>query len=289
MGSSVLLGIIYPSTYLSFLPLLILRFAGSIRQFNMKISILGCGGGRGKNSRPTGFLVDENLLLDAGTATEVLGLRKSAEIDHILITHAHFDHVGDLPFIASAAFDLRKEPVILCGIEDAIKDISSHIFNWRIWPDVLQIPNTQEAKFSYKILKPIKSIKVGSYNVLPIPVNHVVPAVGYIIDDGETAFAFTGDTHTTEVFWEKVRSKKKLRAIIIEASFPSYMEEMARISGHLTPHLVTEELKKLKRRDIEIYISHIKPLYREEVITELKSLSDKLPIKALEDGMEINL
>jgi cAMP phosphodiesterase len=255
----------------------------------MKISILGCGGGRGKNSRPTGFLVDGDLLLDAGTATEVLGLRKSAEINHILITHAHLDHVGDLPFIAGAAFDLRKEPVVLCGIEDAIRDISSHIFNWRIWPDVLQIPNAQEAKFSYKVLKPLKSTKVGSYNVLPIPVNHAVPTVGYIIDDGKTAFAFTGDTYITDIFWKKVRDKKKLRAIIIEASFPSYMGEMARISGHLTPHLVAEELKKLNRRDVEIYISHIKPLYREEVILELENLSNKLPIKVLKDGMDINL
>ncbi len=255
----------------------------------MKISILGCGGGRGKNSRPTGFLVDENLLVDAGTATEVLGLRKSAEINHILITHAHLDHVGDLPFIAGAAFDLRKEPVVLCGTEDAIRDISSHIFNWRIWPDVLQIPNVQEAKFSYKVLKPLKSTKIGPYNVLPIPVNHAVPTVGYLVDDGETAFAFTGDTYITDVFWKRVRDKKRLRTIIIEASFPSYMEEMARISGHLTPHLVSEELKKLNRRDVEIYISHIKPLYREEVILELENLSNRLPVKVLKDGMEISL
>lgn len=255
----------------------------------MKISVLGCGGGRGEKSRPTGFLVNNDLLLDAGTATEVLGLRKCAEINYILVTHAHLDHVGDLPYLAGAAFDLRKESTVLCGIEDVIKDISSHIFNWRIWPDVFQIPNAQEAKFSYKILKPLKNTKVGKYNVLPIPVNHSVPAVGYLIDDGKTAFAFTGDTYVTDVFWKKVRDKKKLRAIIIEVSLPSYMEELARISGHLTPHLMAEELKKLNRKDVEIYISHIKPLYREEVILELKNLSNKLPIKALEDGMEIRL
>ena len=264
-------------------------FAGSIRELKMKISVLGCGGGRGKKSRPTGFLVNNDLLLDAGTATEVLGLKKSAEINHILVTHAHLDHVGDLPFIAGAAFDLRKEPVFVCGIEDAIKDISSHIFNGRIWPDVFQIPNVQEAKFSYKVLRPLKNTKVGSYNVLPIPVNHAVPTVGYLIDDGKAAFAFTGDTYITDVFWKKVRDKKRLRTIIIEASFPSYLEEMARISGHLTPHLVTEELKKLNRRDVQIYISHIKPLHREEVILELKNISNKLPIKVLEDGMYINL
>src|ERR1700757_1240452 len=190
----------------------------------MRISVLGCGGGRGKGSKPTGFLIDRELLLDAGTATEVLSLEECARINHILITHAHIDHTGDLPFLAGMAFDLRKEPIVLYGIKEAIKDISSHIFNWRIWPDFPKIPNAKEAKFSYKAIKPLENMEISSYSILPIPVNHTVPAVGYLIDDGKFAFAFTGDTYTTDLFWEKIRGQGRLRAIIIEASFPSHME-----------------------------------------------------------------
>jgi ribonuclease BN (tRNA processing enzyme) len=255
----------------------------------MRISVLGCGGGRGKGSRPTGFLIDERLLLDAGTATEVLGLKECAQINYIIITHAHIDHIGDLPFLAGAAFDLREEPIILCGTKEVIKDVSSHIFNWRIWPDFVRIPNLEEAKFSYRILNSLENADVGLYKVLPIPVNHTVPTVGYLIDDGKTAFAFTGDTYTTDPFWKVVRGQRRLRAIIVEASFPNYMEETAKTTGHLTPNLVAEELKKLNRRDVDVYVSHIKPLHREEVTMELRDLSKDLPIKVLEDGMEINL
>jgi len=255
----------------------------------MNISILGCGGSRGKDSRPTAFLIDGRLLLDAGTATEVLSLKECAEIDHILITHAHIDHIGDLPFLSDLAFDLRKEPVFLYGIKEAIEDVSSHIFNWRIWPDFSKIPNAKESKLSYRILKPLESINVSSYRVFPIPVNHTVPTVGYLIENEDTAFAFTGDTYTTDAFWERIRGQERLRAVIVEASFPNRLEETARISGHLTPSLMVKEVKKLNRTDVEIYVSHIKPLYREEVVVELTNLSKKLPLKVLEDEMEINL
>jgi len=255
----------------------------------MNISILGCGGSRGKDSRPTAFLIDGRLLLDAGTATEVLSLKECAEIDHILITHAHIDHIGDLPFIANLAFDMKKDPIILHGIEASIKDISAHIFNWRIWPDFPKIPNTKDAKLSYRTLKPQKKVAVDQYSVLAIPVNHTVPTVGYLIDDGETALAYTGDTYNTDLFWEKVRGEKKLRAVIIESSFPNRLEEAARITRHLTPSLLEQEVKKLKRNDVEIYVSHIKPVFKKEVIADLRKLSKRLPLKILEDGMKIKL
>jgi ribonuclease BN (tRNA processing enzyme) len=255
----------------------------------LRISILGCGGSRGKGSRPTAFLIDKNFLLDSGTAAEVLSLEDCAQIDNILITHAHIDHICDLPFLVEAVFDLRKEPIFLYGIKEVIEDISSHLLNGNIWPDFSRIPNSKEAKLSYRTLKPLESLKIGSYSVLPIPVNHTVPSVGYLIDDGETAFAFTGDTYLTNPFWETVQNHERLRAIIIEASFPNRLEEMARITKHLTPDLLAEELKKLNRRDVEIYVTHLKPFCREEVVADLKSLSKTLPLKILEDGMEIKL
>src|SRR5919108_2430593 len=124
----------------------------------MRISVLGCGGSRGKGSRTTAFLIDERILLDAGAVTEVLNVERCTGIDHILITHAHIDHVCDLPFFIETVFDYRKEPVILYGIKDVIQDISSHIFNQRIWPDFSRIPNTEEAKLSYKVIEPLTDL-----------------------------------------------------------------------------------------------------------------------------------
>jgi Low-affinity cAMP phosphodiesterase len=253
----------------------------------MLISVLGCVGGRGQNSRTTAFLIDGKLLLDSGTCTEVLSPQDCANIDNILITHAHSDHISDLPFLAELNHDLRSKPVILHSIKEAIEDISSHLFNGRIWPDFTQIPNAKDSKLSYKVIKPLEMIEVDSYRVLPIPVNHTVPTVGYLVDDGEAAFAFTGDTYTTDLFWKKIRGANRLRAAIVETSFPSRLEDLARITGHLTPSLLAEEIKKLNRNDLEILVTHIKLLYRKEVLEELDELSKTLPITVLEDGMEI--
>lgn len=255
----------------------------------MQISILGCAGSRGINSRPTGFLIDQTLLLDCGTATEVLSPKACAEIANILITHAHIDHICDLPFLIEGVYDLRKDSVYLYSLKGVIKEISSHLFNGTVWPDFSRIPNPKEGKLSYRKIKPLKSLEIGTYTVLPIPVNHTVPTVGYLVDDGEAAFAFTGDTYSTNQFWEVIRSHKRLRAVIIETSFPNHLEEMARITKHLTPVLMAEEVEKLGRKDVKIYVSHIKPFCKKEVVKDLKSLSRKLPLAILEDGMKLTI
>jgi ribonuclease BN (tRNA processing enzyme) len=255
----------------------------------MRISILGCGGSKSNGSRPTAFLIDGKLLLDCGTATEVLSLKEFALIDHIVVSHAHIDHIGDLPFIANLAFDVRKDPIVLHGTKEALKDISAHIFNWRIWPDFPSIPNAKDAKLSYSTLRPQKRVVVGQYSILAIPVNHTVPTVGYLIDDGEIALAYTGDTYNTELFWERIRGEKRLRAVIIESSFPNRLKEAAKTTRHLTPNLLEGEISKLKRDDVEIYVSHIKPVFRKEVIDDLRKLSKRLPLNILEDGMQIKL
>jgi cAMP phosphodiesterase len=255
----------------------------------LRISVLGCGGSRGIGSRPTGFLIDKNLLLDSGTVSEVLTLEACAQIDNILITHAHIDHICDLPFLIEAVFDLRKEPVFLYAIREVIESLATHLLNGDIWPDFSRIPNSKEARLSYRALKPLESLEIGSYTVLPIPVNHTVPSVGYLIDDGETAFAFTGDTYLTNLFWESVQEYERLRAVIIETSFPNRLEEMARITKHLTPELLAGELEKLGRGDVEIYVTHLKPFCRKEVVADLNDLSKRLPLTILEDGMQITL
>lgn len=255
----------------------------------MRISVLGCGGSRGKGSRPTAFLIDRRLLLDCGTVTEVLNPRDCARIDGILLTHSHIDHIGDLPFLAELTFDLRKDPISVYGIRETIRSISFHILNGRIWPNFSKIPNPKESKLTYRPLKPLQSREIGSYRVLPIPVNHTIPTVGYLIDDGKTAFAFAADTCVTSHFWDRIREERGLCSVIIEASFPNRLEEIARMTGHLTPRLLAGEIEKLGRRDVDVYVTHIKPFYRKEVIRELRGLSRALPVRVLKDGMEIRL
>ncbi|HEX9664948.1 MAG TPA: 3',5'-cyclic-nucleotide phosphodiesterase [Thermodesulfobacteriota bacterium] len=255
----------------------------------MQISVLGCNGSRDVGLNPTALLIGKNVLIDAGTCSEVLSNKVRSMIDHVFITHAHIDHIADLPFLAQTAFDFRKKPLNIYGIKETIDDISAHIFNGRIWPNFNEIPNTKQSKISLTNVIPLKNIRINSLNIMAIPVNHTVPTVGLLIDSGNSAFAFTSDTYKTELFWENIRDHKRLKALIIECSFPNRLEKTAKLTGHLTPNLLSKEVSKMHRTDIKIYVTHMKPIHREEIIKELKVLSKNLPLQILEDGMNIKI
>ena len=65
----------------------------------VKVRVLGCSGGIGGTLRTTSFLVDDDILLDAGTGVGDLSLEALAKIDHIFVTHSHLDHVTSIPFL----------------------------------------------------------------------------------------------------------------------------------------------------------------------------------------------
>ena len=59
----------------------------------MQIRVLGCSGSIAAGSRTTSFLLDDDVLIDAGTGVGDLTLDEMARIDHIFVTHSHLDHV----------------------------------------------------------------------------------------------------------------------------------------------------------------------------------------------------
>ena len=65
----------------------------------MLVRVLGCSGGIGGNLRTTSMLVDQDILVDAGTGVGDLSLSELQLVDHVFITHSHLDHVAMLPFL----------------------------------------------------------------------------------------------------------------------------------------------------------------------------------------------
>jgi hypothetical protein len=60
--------------------------------------------------------------------------------------------------------------------------------------------------------------------------------------------------------------------VLIEASFPNSMRQLAVASKHLTPEMVGEELKKLSHNGFEALAVHLKPAYRAKLIEEIDGL-----------------
>lgn len=224
----------------------------------MKLRVLGCSGGIGGNLRTTAFLLDHDVLIDAGTGVGELSLTELSMVDHIFVTHSHLDHIACIPFLVDSVGFMRDRPLTIYASEETLDILKQHIFNWKIWPDFCEIPNATHPYMRYQPVKLGETVTLGGRKITAIPANHVVPAVGYRLDSGKASLVFSGDTTTNPELWAVVNEIKNLRYIIIETAFSNSEKELAILSKHLCPSLLAEELLKLKR-DAEIYITHLKP------------------------------
>lgn len=238
------------------------------------LKILGASGSKTKFTGTTSFQIYKDILVDAGNVINTLG-DDALYINHIFLTHSHSDHIIDLPFIVESFFEHRTEPLIVYGSKETIASLKAHTFNNEIWPDFskINLVNSQKKALVYQIIEVNKTIQVGPYKFTPIPANHIPGALGFsIIKDNQNGYLISGDTYENAVLWEEINNNPKIKSLIIECSFPSKMKKLAEDSKHLTPSILQEQLKNLKRDDIQIFIYHLKPSSYNQMVKEIKEL-----------------
>jgi ribonuclease BN (tRNA processing enzyme) len=225
----------------------------------MRIKVLGCSGGVGPGLRTTGLLVDDEILIDAGTGIGDLTLQQQARIGEVFLTHSHLDHVCGLAFMADNLFDLIERPVQVRATAETLAAIKQHIFNWVIWPDFSKLPNEEKSllKFSeVRVNEPL--VLEGRHRITPFEVLHTVSAVGYAIETDRGCFVFSGDTYATDLLWNFLNKLPRLDKLMIEIAFPDEAAELAEASKHFTPALLGSELRKLRHKP-ELLLTHHKP------------------------------
>lgn len=250
----------------------------------MKIKVIGCSGAEFPGHNAPGFLLDNEIVFDAGSITGVLDEKAQLKIKSIFITHAHLDHIRSIPFLADNIV-VGKKPhrINILSISPVINTIKRHLFNSSMWPDFTIIPNPSNAILNLLALKVGESLSVNSYIITPYKVNHPVPAVGYLVEDKKgKRFFYTGDTGPTPLTWKKI-GNRKLHCLIIDVSFPNSMRDMAIRTGHLTPELLKEEIPKMPQVPEQIYITHPKPQYFKTIKTEVNRLK-MTNIRILKEG-----
>ena len=251
----------------------------------MKLRVLGCSGGELPHHRTTCFLLDGRLALDAGALTASLSLEELLRVDDILLTHSHFDHVKDVPLLADLLVGRRRRPVRVHASPECARTLREDVFNDRLWPDFTRIPDRRRPVIEIRPFSPSRPFRIGRYAVRPIPVCHPVESVGFIVSNGGRAFAISGDTGPTTRLWKQVNAERRLQALFVEMSFPSAMQALADVSGHLTPSTLATELAKLERNGYPVYLYHLKPAYAAELEKELAAL--RLPgVRVLAVGDE---
>jgi len=249
----------------------------------MRIKVLGCSGAEFPGHNLPGFLLDDKILFDGGSITNVLDKKSQFKIKNIFVTHAHLDHVKGIPFLAdNIIIENRRHKVNILSVSPVIRTIKKDILNSSVWPD-----------FTTTILRVIElkagqSITLGGYITTPFRVSHSVPAVGYLVKDHRKKCLFyTGDTGPSDETWEKLK-KERIHSLIIEVTFPNRLEEKALRTGHLTPQLLRKELSKIGYLPEKVLITHLKPQYFKTIETELQRLQIN-NLRVLRDGETIQL
>lgn len=237
----------------------------------MKLRVLGCSGGiGGRHLRTTSFLVDHDILIDAGTGVAELSLVELVAIDHVFLTHAHLDHILALPLMVDAVAGRRDKPLLVYAIAEVLETLRQHIFNWSIWPDFTKLPDETHPFIRFVPIDIGVGVSIDARQITALPVAHPVPAVGYCLDSGQGSLVFSGDTGPCEAFWQAVARVPNLRYLLVECAFSNQECSLALLSKHMCPRMLGEELRRLDRL-CKIFITHLKPGEIERTMLEIES------------------
>jgi cAMP phosphodiesterase len=243
----------------------------------MQVRVLGCSGAIAKGCRTTSFLVDGEILVDAGTGVGELSLQEMAGIDHVLLTHSHLDHIAALPLMVDAVAKLRAQPLQVHALPATLDALRRHIFNDVIWPDFTRLPTPEHPFIEFTSFEIGQQFTLNAKLVEVLPASHSVPAVGLSVNAGSGAWVFSGDTGVNPPFWQRIR-QLPVKALVVETAFGSGEQALAVLSGHLSPNTLIDQLALLPTQpDYPIYITHTKPSETAEITAQLNALEAKMP------------
>jgi len=244
----------------------------------MQVRVLGCSGAIAKDCRTTSFLVDSDLLVDAGTGVGDLTLDEMAAIDDVVLTHSHLDHVAALPLMLDAVASRRSRPLRVHALRATIEALRAHVFNNVIWPDFASIPSREAPFVCFHDLVIGQQLQLGTgtlKHIEVLPAVHTVPACGFAVRSaqGGPHWIFSGDTERNAPFWDRV-NQLDVGMLVIETAFSNREKALAQRSLHLSPATLAGELAQIAAgKDFPIYITHTKPAETGEIMSQIEELT----------------
>ncbi len=263
----------------------------------MKIRVLGCSGAIASGYKTTAFLLDDDILIDAGTGVGDLSLEAMTRIDHILVSHSHLDHIVAIPLLADAVLRLReaagRPPIQIHALPETLQALRQHIFNGVIWPDFTRLPSAERPVLSLQPFELGQTLRLscaehGRERLREIEVlsaAHTVPAVGFAVSGEHGHWVFTGDTGPNPLLWQRLAALP-LAHLVIETAFGDDEQRLAQVSRHLCPSALSGELAQLGG-SVEVHITHIKPGEGAAVMGAVSALATPHRISALRAGDEM--
>lgn len=258
----------------------------------MKIRVLGCSGAIAAGCKTTAFLLDDDLLVDAGTGVGDLSLDELARIDHILVSHSHLDHIVSIPLLADSVIGRRDRPITVHALPATIEALRCHVLNDVIWPDFSRLPTAEAPVLRFAPLEVGQRLMLGGKTVEVLPAEHTVPAVGYAVCGGPPApdtpwWVYTGDTGPNPALWPRVAARR-VGMLVIETAFSDHERELAALSLHHCPSSLRRELDHAPP-GLPIYLTHAKPGEMHCIADQVRALDGDHRITHLEAGQVFEL
>jgi ribonuclease BN (tRNA processing enzyme) len=220
----------------------------------------------------TSYLIDDTLAVDAGCLGFHGTAREQAQIKHVLLSHSHIDHLGSLPIFVDNVFEAGQTAVTVYGSAAVLECLRADVFNDRVWPDYFRLSSAGAPPLKLVQLEPDKTVAIAGLHVTPVPVDHVVPTLGFVIEGKDGAIIIVSDTGPTERIWEYANRTAHLKAVFLEVAFPVALAGLAEVTKHLTTAQLAQELRKLNQ-PVTVLAVHLKARYRDQIVRELEGLA----------------
>ena len=215
------------------------------------------------------IIIDDAVAIDAGSLAFSCTNKQRQQVRDVILTHTHLDHIAGLPMFFDDLFATLQGPVRIHATREMIDILERDIFNWSIYPRFSELSNKNGKVVEYREFERGASFDVAHLAVKSVAVNHQVAANGYIVSDGKSSVAITGDTAETDDIWKACNETTNLTAVLVECAFPDELGELASASHHLTPSRLKTELDKFNHADCPVYVINMKPMYRDQVLAQL--------------------
>ena len=259
----------------------------------MKVRVLGCSGAIAAGSKTTSFLLDESVLVDAGTGVGDLRLDELARIDHIVVSHSHLDHVLSIALLADSVMRIRaaqsRPPIVVHALPATLDALRTHVFNGVIWPDFTRLPSAAAPILALQAFEVGDRLSLGALTIDVVEAVHTVPAVGFAVQGrvGGAWWVFTGDTGPNPALWKRLQGRR-LAHVVIETAFSDEESALARISNHLHPAALDAELRQIEG-SVDVHITHIKPGEVDAVMCQIGQLDTVHRVHALTAGQVLHV
>jgi cAMP phosphodiesterase len=235
------------------------------------------------------MLIDDDVLIDAGTGIGDLAVQNLRSIRHVFLTHAHLDHVAGLPMLVDSIFEADfATPLTVYAREETLRAIRAHLFNDVIWPNFARLPNADKPILRYRVCSPGDTVTIAHRNFYAIDVMHSVPSLGFTVHNSSGAFAVSGDTKTNETLWPVLNACRNLKLLVIEVSFPNELEQLANDSGHYCPRTLARDLARLDHSP-DIWLTGMKPGEEQRILEQMVAHVPNRRIRMLTPGTVLSV